>query len=350
VSLAVASLEERGVADVQGHVALLRAGRAGTLLVKGTPFTAAEIGALEGAAARRGFDAVCLPDRPPRPPFEPLAGGARAWQEAVASDRLWDVRAPRDDRPFFFYFSRPADFLRVADPGQGADAERGGHFDPRRLLLGLLAGSALAAFALLVLPPLAALRREPGAAPRPAALAYMALVGLAFMLVEVPLLIRLSLALGHPVLALAVVLAGLLVAGGAGSLLGARLAARTRHGLVALLPLLVAGLAWTIDGQAALLAGLATPARVGATLALLGLLGLPMGMALPAAIDRAAGHDARATPLLFGVNGAFSVLGSVLAMVLALNLGVRATLAAAAFCYLLASLLLGRVRPRWTPG
>ena len=54
-----------------------------------------------------------------------------------------------------------------------------------------------------------------------AALGYFALIGLGFMFVEIGLLSRLSVFLGHPTLALAVLLGGIILFTGMGSLLSA---------------------------------------------------------------------------------------------------------------------------------
>ena len=172
----------------------------------------------------------------------------------------------------------------------------------------------------------------------------MACIGLAFMLVELPLLTRLAIVLGHPVLALAVVLGGLLAASGLGSLLSAELSPKGRRMVVAFLPIACAGLAVSLGGLAPLIASHAAPARVAASLLLVILFGLPMGVPLPAGLSWAAGPEGRAAPLLFGINGAFSVMGSVLGMVLLLNAGARVTLGAGTLCYALAALLLARGR------
>jgi hypothetical protein len=74
-------------------------------------------------------------------------------------------------------------------------------------------------------------------------------------------------------------------------------------------------------------------------LALLFPAGLVMGTLLPLGMRVAANWHKESTPWLWGVNGAASVLGSVLAFALAMNFGFRITFALAAVCYGVAALL-----------
>ena len=62
-----------------------------------------------------------------------------------------------------------------------------------------------------------------------AALSYFALIGLGFMFVEIGLLSRLNVFLGHPTLALAVLLGGIICFTGVGSLLSGRIDAGDRR-------------------------------------------------------------------------------------------------------------------------
>ena len=133
------------------------------------------------------------------------------------------------------------------------------------------------------------------------------------------------------------------MASGIGSLVSVRLGDVWRGRILLLLPFLTLGLALGLGGAAEALAALPAAGRIAGCAALVVLLGLPMGLPLPAGIARAATHGGRGIPLMFGVNGAFSVLGSVLAMIVQLNAGVRATMIAGAAAYLVAAALLGRI-------
>jgi hypothetical protein len=64
--------------------------------------------------------------------------------------------------------------------------------------------------------------------------------------------------------------------------------------------------------------------------------GFFMGMPFPLGMQRAALAFAPLRPWLYGINGATSVAASVLAVILALTIGLRSTFVVGTLCYLLA--------------
>ena len=74
------------------------------------------------------------------------------------------------------------------------------------------------------------------------------------------------------------------------------------------------------------LLGLSTPVRIAATVALLAPIGLVLGMAYPLGIRVLTGTGAGLVPWAWGINGALSVVASVLAIYLSSRIGFSATL------------------------
>ncbi len=343
LALAIAAVEAAG-GDPARQIAAFRGYSMLTMLVKGEPFADSELAALRGWTAARAWDLVYAPDlRPdevnrfnvlPDPLYEEsFAGLLRAADRAAwyAAYPL-DVAPPTDDRPFFGHF------FRWSQAGQVV-AELGKTWQPfggaGYLVLILFLALALAAATLLILLPLAVAGRRgrpaaPGAALPAASLGYFALLGLAYMSVEIPLLQRFVLFLGHPAYALTAVLFALLAFSGLGSLLAPRLPLRLALGLlVALL------LAYPLFLPALLGAALGLLGVARALVALLALApaGLLMGMPFPrglAGLDPAAPGQ---VPWAWGVNGAASVVAAVLAALLSLSWGFRWVLAAGALLY-----------------
>src|SRR5262249_24567910 len=148
------------------------------------------------------------------------------------------------------------------------------------------------------------------------------------MLIETSQMQRLIIALGHPTYALSVVLFGLLLSSGIGSYLtrGVSPAPAGSAGVVRLVALIglraIAGaltpsvLRYTAAGSTAI--------RIGAALAVLFPAGLLMGMAFPLGITLASDRAPGLTPWLWGLNGAGSVLASVLAVCIALTWSISA--------------------------
>ncbi len=172
-------------------------------------------------------------------------------------------------------------------------------------------------------------------------LGYFAMLGVAFMLVELSLLVRLSRVLGHPSIALTVTLGGLLVTGGVGSFINDRIPGRhlsrviiTAGAIVAALTMAVAAAptAGTIDVGDLSLAG-----RIALTLLSIMPLGFAMGMLFPSGLRLMPGD----ATLPWAINGIASVVGSVLAVTLAVQYGYPAVLRTGAALYGLLAIVGG---------
>lgn len=341
LSLAVAALLGEGVEEPSRHLALAGAGRLSTLVVGRSPLDGRDQALLEEAAARYGFRLLLLPGRPPD---DELLGriAAAATPEALAratAHPLFDLSPPKDDRPFFFNMLKPGLW-----PGREALDEVGGGVLEGNLRAAETLAAILTAVSILVLAtivgPLLALGRRHGLAPGrfAAAAGYFSLIGAGFMLVEIALIQRFSPLLGHPIYSLAVTLMSLVVATGVGSALSDGLALSSRRG-VAVIPLAaaaaVAVTAWGVGplcrwATAAPLAG-----RVAVVLVATAPLGLVLGLPFPSGMRLLRRRSVAAMSWMWGLNGGFGVLGSVVAVVLSMTWGIRACLLLGGAAYLL---------------
>jgi uncharacterized membrane protein len=187
--------------------------------------------------------------------------------------------------------------------------------------------------------PLAALGRQQSAPPRLRPGIYFLCLGLAFLFVEIACMQRYGLFVGQPLYATVAVLAGFLVFAGAGSFVASRAQKRVRT-----LRLAVAGIVVLLLLQAFALPpppGIveSTVARVIVTLALIAPLAFLMGMPFPLGLSRLAAEAPVLIPWAWGINGYASVLSALLAVLLAVHLGISAVLAIAAGLYALAALI-----------
>jgi hypothetical protein len=90
--------------------------------------------------------------------------------------------------------------------------------------------------------------------------------------------------------------------------------------------------------------------RIALVIALLAPIGFVLGMPFPLKLRSLAGELAVLVPWAWAVNGFASVLGSVLAIVIAMNFGFRVLFATAAACYVVAFVAHAasrRARPLW---
>jgi hypothetical protein len=173
-------------------------------------------------------------------------------------------------------------------------------------------------------------------------LAYFSCLGVGFMLIEIGLMQRFVLFLGHPVYALTVVLFTLLLGGAIGSRMSKRAGGDSRRLLTMALPiigLLAIAYAYALPYLFSSWLGLERPARIALSAALLLPLGIGLGMPLPAGIGLMGRHRPEHLAWAWAINGATSVLGSVVAMLLALTVGFRVVVLTGAACYVVAMAL-----------
>src|SRR5260370_15832770 len=158
----------------------------------------------------------------------------------------------------------------------------------------------------IVAPSLPSLRQVP---PRLAGLgtAYFLLIGLAFMLVEIGLIQRISVFLGHPVYGLAIGLFGIIVSTGVGSLLTLRLHLLSSARLllwVAILGLYLMSLPFWFPVLIAKFASADLVMRAAVSLTAIIPSGILMGFGFPTGMEIFNTIDSRPTPWLWAVNGA----------------------------------------------
>ncbi len=173
-----------------------------------------------------------------------------------------------------------------------------------------------------------------------------------FMLIEVSMLQRLIVFLGHPVYSLAVILFVLLLAGGLGSFISGRIGDERlyRGGLPVLgaLAAVLAAAGLLVQPVVGSFAAAETPVRIAASAALLAVMGFFLGMAFPLGMRLATRMRPQLAPWLWGVNGATSVLATVLAVVIAMLAGISASFWTGVASYLLALAAFAAAGRRYT--
>ena len=205
-------------------------------------------------------------------------------------------------------------------------------------------GSTVLLGALFILVPLWLGTRRGGLQrPSPRLLGYFAMLGIGFMMVEIPTIQKLTVYLGRPVYSLAVVLFSLLLFSGLGSFWSNGWDDQTRRRLVArLFPALVGVTLLHMLFAGTLLAmtlAFGLTARIIMAVLLLAPLGFLLGIPFPTGIRWAGQNRPGVIPWLWGINGVMSVLGSALATLFAIHIGFRLTLLLAALVYVAAGWL-----------
>lgn len=322
-------LDRTGVEHPARHLAIVQGGAVATFLISKSPFSDADYARIDEICAERGFVRHWPADEntPANSPIpELLTRGGEAFERSGL-----DLSPPTDDRPFFFQ----------AVPILGkVDRELIGRLSVNEqsvmLLRSLVAAMSALTAALFFLPFL--VHRKLGRVPELwRGSGYFCAIGLAFLLMEAAWIQRFILYLGHPSYATTVVLAALLLGAGIGSATAPRFRVEriaswgfAMPPALALLnfllePLFQETLGWGLGGRIALSALVLLPA------------GFLMGFGFPTGMIRF-GDEGK--PWYWAINGAFSVLASVLSLAAAMMVGHTAVAYVGIVCYVVALLLL----------
>jgi hypothetical protein len=343
--LVLAALERRGIARPGRRLVVVRGMQTALLLVKNGDFSEREIAQVKEFCRARSFDLVYYPGMGPAEAniynvlpglyyydaFQEILDAARRRQLYAAYP--FDLTPPSDDRPFFPNFFRwqqtPAVLATLGRTWQPFGGS--GYL----VLVVLLALSGAASGGLILLPLAVGRKGDGGPGEGPTAspgvvFLYFALLGLAYLFVEIPLLQRFILFLGQPVIAFAIVLTALLLGSGVGSLLAPRLPLLPSLGI-----LVVAILAYPLflPGMFAIFLGWPLAGRLAVAVLAVLPLGLLMGIPFPQGIAYLEQAAPRLIPWAWGINGCASVMAAILAAMGALTFGFSGVLVAGALAY-----------------
>jgi hypothetical protein len=344
-------MSELGISNPARHVMLLVAGfetngsitlAPATLILKKGEFTDEEIRKIESIAGAGAFNVLYTPlTRPPN--------AFTRMMEAENPADVWDnfetnIAPTYDNNPFFFNTIRLSKLSSLREAPREWFKNNVGTF-----LLFSLFTITLVMVIVFIFGPLLIVRRgdlATGGGSKIAYLLYFACLGAGFIIVEVAMIQKFILFLGHPVYALTVVLFSLLTFSAVGSYLSGRLFQQPEPKavvkLVGLLALVIIAYTIVLPPMFYGLVHLAHPLRIMiAVVAMAPLAGL-MGMPMPLAIRLVSSSAPELIPWAWGVNGATSVMGSVAALVVAIASGFNQALFVGAGLYLLACVFIVR--------
>ncbi len=337
---ALTVLRRQGVAHPENHVAILGKGPTARaswrwLLVGKSPLTPEQRKTLY---TRYGKQLGYLSG------WNKSEKGYRAFIAAFNAGRaktFW-MRSPmnfapiQDDRPFFYEF------------GRGLFSS-----DGSRLLLKILAWVTGVAAVLILLPLRRLKPAGAGAAPLLRALGYFGAIGAGFMFIEICLMQKLALFLGHPAYSVSVTLFSILVFSGLGSMFSARLAPDRRSTAKIVFGAILVAAAFYAVGLGAVLPRLRVEAlgwRILLVVACLAPGSFVMGMPFPTMIRLLRGGEESLIPWAWAVNAFMSVIASVLAVLFAMHVGFAWVMALGGACYVLALICYLRRLPEPAAG
>jgi hypothetical protein len=351
VALGAEALRSSGIADPTRHLLVVRNKNLkppqegiATLIVSKAPFSQADMDLAKKVCGQLDCDVALAQGR-----GEPLLAEIVTAEnrEDVYRQLPLDISPPTDDKPYFFFHARLADVFA----GRERNRFGGSAFNlPAVRILLLLLGITLGVAGILVAWPGWILFRcgkiKAGSEALTAGLpAYFAMIGVAFMFIEIAWMQRFSLFLGHPTYGFTVILFGLLVMCALGSWGVSRLNLKgiSSEKMAALLFPLLLILDICSPSLLSQMAGAPLVTRIAVTFVFIGLPAVLMGFYFPLGMGLAQRQNTMYAGWCWTINGALSVTGSVLAMLSCLMLGIHQTIWIGACIYAAAALLLSRL-------
>jgi len=341
-ALAMSSLEDMGIPNPANHIVFVGSGRVAVLLLKKSAFKHTEVKDIQALCEKYDFNIL----------YAPWMTGNNIFHQFInLKDRRefykeypLNVEPPSDDNPFYFHYYtwdkinlfKSRDLLCIY------------RHDISYLVLLAVLLQAVFLSAVFILGPLFLAKREriSQCPSRYSFLVYFACLGVGFMFVEVTLIQKFILFLGHPVYSLSVVLSSLLIFAGIGSLSTIKFkqdfAKKSVMVVLGSLVTLVLVYSFLLTELSYIFLGWSLTSRFAISIFLLAPLGFLMGMPFPIGIRIADKVDPKLIPWSWGVNGCLSVVSSVLSVIIALSFGFSLVLKCAAIVYLVAMLAIQR--------
>jgi hypothetical protein len=291
-----------------------------------SPFTDEEIRFLSQSFSQYDYKPILIPGQIMREPYSALLTGQ------INLDQFYNMFETKvypvtDDNPYFLSFEKPL---------------------PSAVEILLYASIGIVAIFLLV--PFAWIRRRGGGGEKEGSIRkgelkiatvipYFAALGMGFILIELALLQKLILLMGNPTMTFALLLFTLLISSGLGSLISSRIAKNNMKNLVFVIGGIAAlGILYVLFLPPIIYSTIAESMEVKAavSIAILAPIGFLMGMPLPTGMRLLKVHRPDYIPWMWAINGAFSVLGAVLAIALGIMYGSSLAMILGILIYLIA--------------
>jgi spermidine synthase len=365
IATAAAAWRSLGRDDFRSHVVVFEkqypvADHLPTMLIKMSPWTAAELADLEGffSFAVEGETPYSLVENPlnAAKSFLPSEFYSGVLSPALQAAAPFNIDAVTDDRPDFNFLRRSPARL---EPKQAAGLNystasflnsqvRGGWLPLDWLPLIVASGASIFYGTIFVLAPmfLSRIGRERWAGKTPV-LVYFSLLGVAFIAIEFLFIQIFMKLIGYPLYAVATVITVMLIGAGIGSVSSRQIAGEgSPRWYIAFAGVVVSGLMIWIGYPriSAYFMADSTAVRILAAAGMILPMAFFMGMPFPLGILELEAKPRGAVAWAWSMNGLFATIGSVAAVLLSLWLGFRDTMLVAIGLYAVASVVFAALR------
>lgn len=327
ITISKTALEEIGVKEnIDKHILVISQtdisqkepflGNQMVFIIKKTPFEQKEIDRIKSIVAGK-WDTVILPYNKIKEPYNQFLSNKMSLSEFESKFDV-NVFPVRDDNPFYFAYYKPIgiplNFLQIISIP---------------FLFSIVLLTSVKIMRKIIKKPIKVDKID---------LFYFMLLGIGFMLLEIPVLQKFILLLGRPIFSFSVILFSLLLFTCLGSLFSSFFKDKKLPKLIILSSLAVVCITiiylLSLSQIIRSLLPLTLEQRILSTFALLLPLGFFMGIPFPSGIRLLKTED-KNVPFVWGINGITSVFGSVLATVMGVAVGFSFALTLSIFAYIL---------------
>lgn len=350
VSTAIKAMEEIGITSPDRHLAVIRTWGTITVIIKKGGLNNDDIIRIKDFCKNRSFDTEYYFDIKKEETniynrfqdtlyFNLLSKIINIHErDRFFEDYIFDITPATDDRPFFHHFFKwntigetYNTFGRKWQPFL-----EGGYLVPAVFVQALIVSIIFIIFPLFFFKPIISSSEKGGKRGFPFLL-YFLLIGMGFMFVEISMIQKFILFLGHPVYSISTVLFAILISSGIGSYISGKFFGNDNRSINTIVLILcgmiiIYALSLSLIFNAISSEGLIV--RQIISFVFLFPLGLLMGMPFPIGIKLLGKDNPGIIPWAWCVNGCSSVLSSVLVILMALSAGFKITLIISAMMYL----------------
>ncbi len=343
-STILSSLDELNIKDPQDYVCAIRSFSTSFIMVKNGKFSNEEKQGVKDFCDERGFDLIYFSNIMPdeinknikinKPYYyECFSKIIGIDKEDFINEYEFDVSPTTDNKPFFFHFFKPSHIPKIlASYGKTWQPFGGGGY---LILFALLLISVLLSIMLIIIPLIIRGKRFNLKVSKWQIFVYFSAIGIGFLFIEIPLMQKFILYLGHPIYSVSTVLFSILFFSGLGSLI---LGKDTKYFTLKICALLILILILLMLSPVLLKNLMAYPfyIRFISCILILAPIGFLMGVPFPMGIRLTSEISSELIPWAWSINGFASVISSILATIFAISWGFNSVLIMSFFAYLLA--------------
>jgi len=348
-AVAWAMLLSQGIHDPEHNIALVSSNKVATILVSNQRISQKDLETIRTDADQMEFKILFFPDEELSSPELRTISSMRSLGELArlreASE--FDYSPVFDSSPYFFNVVRVRNIPRLIKQGG-----QGSNLQALLFVFTFMLAATMLVVLVIVLPLKGWARHRSGSKAPVGGIIYFVSIGVGFMLIEIAMMQQLSIFLGHPIYSRVVVLGGLILSTGFGSLVSDRLRLGSRF--ASLRPAAAVTLVIVLYSAAVIpvihrFTAEVLWRRVALSLMLAIPCGFLMGFCFPVGLRWMSFiKQEHNLPWMWALNGAAATLGSFVAIMISMEMSITICALAAAACYLVAAIAMALI-PQQAP-